>query len=658
MTTKAVKSAQPSRVKWALWFAENLDCPVFPLHWLTERGCSCGDPKCASAGEHPLIHAALSEATTDAAVINSWWAKHPLANIGIVTGKASDLVVVDLERGAGASLAEFERKHGTLPNTLTVVTGSGSQQRYFLYPTEHALGSMIDVLPGVTVHSDGGYVVGPGSFSRGGKVRFQDTRDIAELPAHFVQLVNATTAAPAGSWEGTLIRSGARNKLQRTTRNALLILEHDERWRGVIGLDLFKQELVLRAPPPFGRPGGGNLWGDSDDTQLQAWLEAEYDLHLAIDTISRVVKVEGERNSFHPIREYLESRTWDGKSRIADWLTRGFGVAESDYVKAVGSKWLIAAVARIFNPGCKADHVLILEGEQGARKSSALSALCGNSSWFVDDLDTVGSKDASAQIGKAWIVEIAELDSIHRSEVSTVKAFITRCVDKYRPAYGRYVIEVPRQCVFAGTINPSVLGYFRDESGNRRFWPVLCTDTDIAWIEANRDQLWAEATAKYRARETWWLDQRQEAEARSEQESRLVRDEWSEAVDDWLVGKDEVTVGEVLDKALGLEKSKWGQREQTRVARALQLAKWKRVQVWRDGRRVWVYVKQKPVTLVKGGAAADPAKQGRAPGSPVSPLQDSTSSKINNVNLGVMGAAGYVVQAGDVVIPREVNRGA
>ena len=193
---------------------------------------------------------------------------------------------------------------------------------------------------------------------------------------------------------------------------------------------------------------------------------------------------------------------------------------------------MISAVARIMQPGAKVDHMLILEGPQGTKKSSALKALAG-ADWFTDELAEIGSKDAAQQMRGIWIIEIAELDAISRAEVSRIKAFLSRTRDRYRPPYERYVVEVPRQCVFAGSVNPDT--YLRDETGNRRFWLVRCGVINLDALSRDRDQLWAEAVARYRDGTIWWLGETELiADAKAEQDRRYHSDAWDSRIDRWL----------------------------------------------------------------------------------------------------------------------------
>ncbi|MBN8888823.1 MAG: P-loop ATPase, partial [Rhodospirillales bacterium] len=270
-----------------------------------------------------------------------------------------------------------------------------------------------------------------------------------------------------------------------------------------------------------------------------------------------------------------------------------------------------SAVARIMRPGVKADHMLILEGPQGIRKSTALKVLASDA-WFTDELAELGSKDAAQQMRGVWIIEMAELDAIGRAEVSRIKAFLTRTTDRYRPPYERYLVTVPRQCVFAGSVNPDT--YLRDETGNRRFWPVRCGEIDLDSLRRDRDQLWAEAVVRFNAGATWWLEDRDlVGHAAAAQEARVQTDAWDSLIERWLVSekrrvnvgfgpyedwRDEyvprsrplkdVSVGEVLEQALGIEPAKWTKGDQMRVGTFLKAKKWVRYRT--TGRpREWRY---------------------------------------------------------------------
>ena len=184
---------------------------------------------------------------------------------------------------------------------------------------------------------------------------------------------------------------------------------------------------------------------------------------------------------------------WDGDRRVHNWLATYLGVKPSEYAAAVGSRWLIAAVARIYPPGCKNDCCLILEGKQGTLKSTALRTLA--EPWFTDDMPELGTKDSQLNLRGIWVIELSELDSMTRGEVGHVKAYLSRATDHFRPPYGHAPIDVPRECVFAGTSNKGA--YLRDETGGRRFWPVQCGPIDIPYLKQDRDQLFAEAVALY-----------------------------------------------------------------------------------------------------------------------------------------------------------------
>jgi predicted P-loop ATPase len=249
------------------------------------------------------------------------------------------------------------------------------------------------------------------------------------------------------------------------------------------------------------------------------------------------------------------------------------GVEDTAYARAVGARWLISGVARIYRPGVKADCCLILEGPQSTRKSTALKTLAGP--YFTDELADLGSKDSALLTRGVWIIELSELDTLSRSEVSRIKAFMSRTTDRFRPPYGKRLIESPRQCVFAGTVNHSA--YLRDDTGGRRFWPVTCASIDIDRLARDRDQLWAEAKARFDAGADWWLETGElTVAAAQEQADRFDGDPWEEVLARWCENRSSISVSEVLSCCLDKPKAQWAQADKNRVARCFRTLGWER----------------------------------------------------------------------------------
>jgi predicted P-loop ATPase len=355
--------------------------------------------------------------------------------------------------------------------------------------------------------------------------------------------------------------------------NALFALREAPEWAGVLAYDEFALTTVTMQPPPWCR--GGNdwksvQWKGCDDVLATEWLQRE-GIDVPLNVTASAVETVARGNSFHPIRDYLGGLKWNGIDRLETFATDYLGTEDTSYNTAVGRCIFISAVARVFEPGCKVDHVAVLEAEQGAFKSSAVDALF--SPWFSDELAELGSKDAAMQARVAWGIEIAELTSMRKGEVERIKAFIARSVDRFRPSYGRRVIEVPRQCVFVGTTNSD--GYLKDETGARRFWPLQCRCIKLKAIKRDRDQLWAEAVTLYRKGEPWWLtDVHDIAAAREEQADRYADDAWEAIIAKRLNGKDDTSVAEILADVLRIEEAHWTQADQNRVARCLTVHGW------------------------------------------------------------------------------------
>jgi predicted P-loop ATPase len=437
--------------------------------------------------------------------------------------------------------------------------------------------------------------------------------------------ISMTEAKRLRALAGTATGDGGKDQLLRSENgaakpllfNAAMFIRHDPNWKDALGYDVFRHKITLRRPPPW-RPDVASDadvatdadWTDLEDLLLATYLQ-EHGIAVGPQVAGEAATLVAREAQFHPVQEYLESNRWDGRRRIDTWLTYYLGVEDTDYARAVGACWLIAGVARVYRPGCKVDTALVLEGDQGRRKSTAINVL--GAPWVTDELADFGSKDAAMQLAGRWIIEIAELEGMRGANIAKIKAFMSRAIDRYRPPYGRHVIDVARQCIFAGSVNENE--YLRDATGGRRFWPVECKSIDIDALARDRDQLWAEARARFEAGESWWLrDRALELSAMREQRTRYREDPWSPSILDYLEarqkehaarqGEDKepphVTIEEVLRRAVKLgadqwgniDESRWQQKDSNRVAACLKSLGWKRCQIRieKTRRRRWVYV--------------------------------------------------------------------
>lgn len=317
------------------------------------------------------------------------------------------------------------------------------------------------------------------------------------------------------SWESEL-DCDKRGVIKSTANNIITILEKDPKLKGKLWYNLFSNFVCVNGGLPWNAEA--SRWGNNDDANLRIYMENNYGI-TGKDKIKDSTVAVVTRHRRHPIREYLSSLEWDGIPRLDKLIIDYIGAEDNALTRAMTRKHFTAAVARIYEPGCKYDYCLIVTGKEGIGKSTLFSVMGGE--WFSDSLVTMEGTKGMEQLRNSWIVELPELGSIKRSDVEQVKAFITRQDDCYRPAYGSVMESHPRQCIFSGTTNETY--FLKGDTGNRRFW-VIAVNPELRKhgntreaLEADRDQLWAEAVVRYREGEKLYLSPEMEAEARRRQ---------------------------------------------------------------------------------------------------------------------------------------------
>jgi putative DNA primase/helicase len=393
-------------------------------------------------------------------------------------------------------------------------------------------------------------------------------------------------------WQTGLLRKikpdgSTTNVLRPILANASLILSSDPKWEGVLAYDEFAETVITQKLPPFrpcdlykGQQAGD--WVDEDTGRTQAWLSDAWGLDVGQDVCLSAVKMAACRRRVHPVRDWLDSLRWDGKMRSASWLIDVMGCEDTPYVRAVGQAWLVSAVARVYNPGCKVDTVLVLEGKPGIFKSSVLRALVGE--WFLEmSITDVANKDAMQTLRRKWIAEFPEIDGLSRTEQAHVKAYFSRQVDTYRASYGKGTRDYPRQTVFAATTNKEQ--YLVDETGGsgRRMWPVRCHRGDLGLAGSLREQLWAEAKVRFEGGQEWHLrDPELRDLERSEQDARFRSDPWEQTIATWLAKPSDlgdktirgVSTADVMAGALGMDVAKRDHASASRVGAILRRIGW------------------------------------------------------------------------------------
>ena len=326
----------------------------------------------------------------------------------------------------------------------------------------------------------------------------------------------------------------ARGQVVQSMGNVTLVLMNDPWLKDKIYYNELSDRIIGDPSLPW-REGRSMSWSEHDLSSLKLYLEGKWGLNKS-NVILDAFNAMFMHARVNPAQDYLRALEWDGVCRLETMLIDYLGAADTEYIRSVTKTWMIGAVARMMTPGCQFDHMLILVGPQGLGKSAFLRSLCG-AEWFSESQDKLdGSKEAAEKVRGKWIVCVDEMSAMGYKgvEQEQIKSFITRLYDTYRPAYGRYVVDVPRTCAFAGTSNADV--FLKDSTGNRRYWPVVVNRKPVeVWAgKVERDQLWAEAFLYWDCGMPIHLDDDMTEEAMKVQEDFTERDDMLGSLEDFL----------------------------------------------------------------------------------------------------------------------------
>ena len=388
---------------------------------------------------------------------------------------------------------------------------------------------------------------------------------------------------PLNAWKGK-IESGPRGP-KKTMRNLMLHLQNVPGLGQSIRYNDFTGRVEWRGVPIQ----------DEDAIDVRMMIEDAGYEPVTSDVLPALVR-HAHDNKYDPVRDYLDGLKWDGVARINTWLRDYMGAPDHEILEVFGSKFLIGAVARVYNPGCQMDNMLVFEGHQGAGKTTAVAALFGRD-YMISSINDFKSKEASIALQGRWVAEIAELAALKKTDITDVKKFITETVDQFRPVHGKNTIDRPRRCVFIGTTNERQ--YLKDATGNRRFWPVPCGTALVAKLATDRDLLWSEAVARFREGEAWWIDDDDTLVlAEAIQGDRAELDPWGETIDAWIdmpenAARDFVTSAFVLQEAIKMPVERQNRADEMRVANHLTKRGWKHAKrrPHKGARPTWGYAR-------------------------------------------------------------------
>ena len=378
---------------------------------------------------------------------------------------------------------------------------------------------------------------------------------------------------------------------KNSMRNACTVLELDPLFKNRIWMDEFAGKICTEA---------GQLT-DGQVVAIRYWMDEVYGLTIGKESAHDALIYVAEKNPRHPLREKLtalEEEGFDGEPRCELLLTRYFGAEDTALTRSISKSFLLSCVVRAFEPGSKVDTVLILVGRQGVKKSTGLRALALEDRWFSDTAIDFRNKDSFQTLEGVWLMELAELDSMRRAESSAVKAFLSSQVDRYRPSYGRLVVEKPRQCVFVGSTNSGE--FIADRTGSRRLHPVAVGNIDLDGLKRDVGMIWAETMAWYRMGVQHWLEDSLASDLEDHSEQYRQRDPWEGAVIEWLRTRYTPFRAEtVLRDALNQEeKHRMSRADGMRIAGILKSSGCEKTRRRIEGIRAWWWTKPAQVIVL------------------------------------------------------------
>lgn len=336
--------------------------------------------------------------------------------------------------------------------------------------------------------------------------------------------------------------------LRPTIANVVLTLLTDPHWQGLFRYNAFIQDVEYRGGRPFWRrqlESTGAEVRKEDFQFIQAWFSGARRAEISEATLQAALYSVAIQDTYHPVKDEILGTAWDGVPRLDTMLIDTLGCADTPYNREVGRVLGLSAVKRIFHPGCKQDYVVVIEGPQGIGKSYWIGTF-GGKFYSVGQLKQ-HDKDSYQNLRGKWIVELPEINStFSKQDFAWLKGIISTSVDVYRPSFGRRSVEVPRESIFIGTINPDATGAYLNDDENRRYLPVMATRPDITRLQETRQQIFAEAYYRLQKGEDNFIkDEILLAQARREQAKRQIDDTWVDILEGYLATQPSITPAEI-----------------------------------------------------------------------------------------------------------------